>query len=37
MNNPYEEFSTTEILHHMGEHSLPNNAVAPPIFQSSIF
>ncbi len=27
----------TEILHHMGEHSLPNNAVAPPIFQTSIF
>ena len=27
----------TEILHHMGEHSLPENAVAPPIFQSSIF
>ena len=27
----------TEILHHMGEHSLPNHAVAPPIFQTSIF
>ena len=27
----------TEILHHMGEHSLPEHAVAPPIFQSSIF
>lgn len=27
----------TEILHHMGEHNLPEHAVAPPIFQSSIF
>ena len=27
----------TEILHHMGEHNLPNHAVAPPIFQTSIF
>ena len=27
----------TEILHHMGEHGLPNHAVAPPIFQTSIF
>lgn len=28
---------TTEILHHMGERRLPDNAVAPPIFQTSIF
>jgi len=27
----------TEILHHMGEDSLPLNAVSPPIFQTSIF
>lgn len=27
----------TEILHHMGEHHLPVNAVAPPLFQNSIF
>jgi cystathionine beta-lyase len=25
------------ILHHMGEESLPENAVSPPIFQTSIF
>ena len=34
-DNPQPDI--TEILHHMGEHSLPNNAVAPPIFQTSIF
>jgi len=27
----------SEILHHMGEHDLPFNAVSPPIFQTSIF
>ena len=27
----------TDILHHMGEHDLPIHAVAPPIFQNSIF
>ncbi|HEY9593422.1 MAG TPA: PLP-dependent aspartate aminotransferase family protein [Spirochaetia bacterium] len=27
----------TYILHHMGEESLPENAVSPPIFQTSIF
>lgn len=27
----------TEILHHMGEHDLPMHAVAPPLFQNSIF
>jgi cystathionine beta-lyase/cystathionine gamma-synthase len=27
----------TDILHHMGEHDLPFNAVSPPIFQTSIF
>lgn len=31
------DMDMTEILHHMGEHSLPMHAVAPPIFQSSIF
>jgi cystathionine beta-lyase/cystathionine gamma-synthase len=29
--------SVSEILHHMGEDSLPLNAVSPPIFQTSIF
>ena len=27
----------TYILHHLGEDDLPNNAVSPPIFQTSIF
>ena len=27
----------TDILHHMGEYNLPGNAVAPPLFQNSIF
>ena len=27
----------TDILHHMGEYNLPVNAVAPPLFQNSIF
>ena len=27
----------TGILHHMGEHDLPEHAVAPPLFQNSIF
>ena len=31
------DLELTEILHHMGEHALPDHAVAPPIFQSSIF
>ena len=33
----YADYEMTEILHHMGEHNLPEHAVAPPIFQSSIF
>lgn len=37
MSQNYTKCETTEILHHMGEHNLPDNAVAPPIFQSSIF
>lgn len=37
MSQNYVNLETTEILHHMGEHDLPMNAVAPPIFQSSIF
>lgn len=37
MAQNYLDLETTEILHHMGEHNLPGNAVAPPIFQSSIF
>ena len=37
MSKYEQEFEMTEILHHMGEHNLPENAVAPPIFQSSIF
>lgn len=37
MSKNEREFEMTEILHHMGEHHLPDNAVAPPIFQSSIF
>jgi cystathionine beta-lyase len=28
---------TSYILHHMNESDLPNNAVSPPIFQTSIF
>ena len=31
------EKSITEILHHMGEDHLPGQAVAPPLFQTSIF
>lgn len=27
----------TYILHHLGEEGLPNNAVSPPIYQTSIF
>ena len=27
----------TDILHHIGEYNLPGNAVAPPLFQNSIF
>ena len=34
-NDPHPDI--TEILHHMGEHGLPMHAVAPPIFQNSIF
>lgn len=37
MSQNYADLNTTEILHHMGEHDLPGNAVAPPIFQTSIF
>ena len=37
LSQNYVDLETTEILHHMGEHDLPMNAVAPPIFQSSIF
>ena len=37
MSKDYTQQDITEILHHMGEHGLPENAVAPPIFQSSIF
>ena len=37
MDQTHTHTEITEILHHMGEHSLPNNAVAPPIFQTSIF
>lgn len=32
-----EHYEISEILHHLGERELPSNAVAPPIFQSSIF
>ena len=32
-----EEKNITEILHHMGELDLPFGAVAPPLFQTSIF
>lgn len=32
-----KNLDVTEILHHMGEHGLPFNAVSPPIFQTSIF
>ncbi len=31
------DYEMTEILHHMGEDNFPEHAVAPPIFQSSIF
>ena len=37
MEEKWTELNITDILHHMGEHSLPNHAVAPPIFQTSIF
>ena len=37
MSQLFSDLETTEILHHMGEHDLPMHAVAPPIFQSSIF
>ena len=37
MNANCPKTDVTEILHHMGEHSLPGNAVSPPIFQTSIF
>lgn len=37
MNHTYNEKNVTEILHHMGEHNFPDNAVSPPIFQTSIF
>ncbi len=30
-------YDTSYILHHMGEEALPENAVSPPIFQTSIF
>jgi len=32
-----KNLDVTGILHHMGEHGLPFNAVSPPIFQTSIF
>lgn len=32
-----EERDITDILHHMGEHDFPNGAVAPPLYQTSIF
>lgn len=32
-----EKYEISEILHHLGERELPGNAVAPPIFQTSIF
>ena len=37
MDHTEPQTDITEILHHMGEHNLPNHAVAPPIFQTSIF
>lgn len=37
MAQQFKKHEITDILHHMGEHSLPLNAVAPPIFQTSIF
>ena len=37
MTQENTQLNITEILHHMGEHGLPNHAVAPPIFQTSIF
>ncbi len=37
MEQSHPQPDITEILHHMGEHELPNHAVAPPIFQTSIF
>ncbi len=37
MNENLDGMNITDILHHMGEHNLPVNAVAPPIFQNSIF
>ena len=32
-----ERYEVTEILHHLGERDLPDHAVAPPLFQTSIF
>ncbi len=32
-----ENYEISEILHHLGERDFPSNAVAPPIFQTSIF
>ncbi len=32
-----EQYPVSEILHHLGERDFPSNAVAPPIFQTSIF
>ena len=32
-----ERYEISEILHHLGERDFPSNAVAPPIFQTSIF
>ena len=37
MDENFNGMNITDILHHMGEHSLPMHAVAPPIFQNSIF
>ncbi len=37
MAQQWKEHEITDILHHMGEHELPMHAVAPPIFQTSIF
>lgn len=34
---PTPHAPVTDILHHLGEHQLPGNAVSPPIFQTSIF
>lgn len=37
MTDSSKQPDLTEILHHMGEHDLPMHAVAPPLFQNSIF